>query len=161
MKKNLTLSFNHKAKYTHQAVLINGEPVLTLNHAPSFEKFARTSLMVIRLIESDFSIEKLAKTLADSSEDGVDLAVSAIACGDLLTEISPEYRAQGAMLLMAHILGNQSISVLIEETQTVGMAKYLNIETIDHDEMYTLTTLISMIVYGMVMAAETKMFHSK
>ena len=161
MKKNLTLSFNHKAQYTQQAVLINGEPVIAPNHAPSFEKFARTSLMVIRLIESDFSVEKLAKTLADSTEDGIDLAVSAIACGDLLTEISPEYRAQGAMLLMTHMMGGTPISVLIEETQTIGMAKYLNIDTVDHDEMYILTTLISMIVFRMVMATEAKMFHSK
>lgn len=161
MNKNLTLSFNHKAEFTQHSVLINGERVLCPEHAPSFEKFAKTSLVVLEVIGRDFSIEKLARRLANSEEDGIDLAVSAVAAGDLLTEISPEYRAQGALLFMAHVLGNQPISEIIEETQTVGMKKYLNNPDVDHDEMYVITTLISMIVFGMLMASETKMFHSK
>jgi hypothetical protein len=161
MNKNLTLSFNHKAEYTQQAVLVNGEPILSPKNTPTLEKFAKTSLILLKIMDSGFTVEKLAIALANTNEDGVELAISAITCGDILTEISPEYQARGAMLLMAHLLGNQPISELVEETQTIGISKYLNMESINHNEMYTLSTLVSLIVFGMIMAADTKMFHSK
>lgn len=158
MNKNLTLSFNHKAEYTQQSVLINGEPILSPENAPTFDKFAKASRTLLSIMDAEFSVEKLAKELAKSDEDGVELAISAITCGDVLTEVSPQHKIQGSMLLMAHLLGDQTISEIIEQTQIVGMNKYVNKEDIDHNEMYTLTTLISLIVFGMIMATETKMF---